>query len=346
LSGQLVSFRSFLFGLKVLPSQYTSRGAIYTPVMRQDNTPRRLVIAGGAGFLGRGLVRHIGSSFDEIVILSRSPGPVSGRVRPVLWDACTSGDWVRELDGAAAVVNYVGRTVDCVKTPARRREIIASRVDSVTALGRAIRQVSHPPPAWVQAGTAHIFGDTQDELLDESSPVGTGFAPEVGTAWERAFTDACPPAVRAVLLRISFVLGPDGGALRTLARLARFGLGGTVGSGRQWMSWLHERDLARMVHRAIDGGGMTGIYVATAPNPVRNAEFMRELRRAVRRPWSPPVPALCVRVGAALLRTDPELALLGRRCVPTRLEREGFVFDFPTLPAALADAVTPAASAG
>ncbi len=267
-------------------------------------------------------------------------------MRTVVWDARSGGKWERVLDGSTAVVNYVGRTVDCVKTAAHKREIIASRVDSVRAIGEAIRRVDRPPSVWVQSATAHIFGDTDDELLDESSPIGTGFAPEVGTAWEKAFADACPPSVRGVVLRISFVLGPDGGALKTLARLARLGLGGTVGSGKQWMSWLHERDLARMVLRTIDDESMSGMYVATTPNPTRNADFVRELRRAVRRPWSPPVPSVCVRIGAALMRTDPELALLGRRCVPTRLLREGFRFDFPDLPAALRDALKPSGFAG
>lgn len=140
-----------------------------------------------------------------------------------------------------------------------------------------------------------------------------------------------------MILRISFVLGRHGGALQTLLRLARLGLGGTIGAGRQYISWIHELDLNRIIGRAIDDDSIHGIYVATAPNPVTNRDFMRSLRRAVCRPWSPPVPAPFVRLGSWLMRTDPELALLGRRCVPTRLIREGFAFAFADLDPALRD---------
>jgi uncharacterized protein (TIGR01777 family) len=215
--------------------------------------------------------------------------------------------------------------------------ILESRVDSVRVLADAVGRAADPPAVWVQSATAHIFGDTADEILDESSPIGTGFAPVVGTAWEKAFDEADLPRTRRVTLRISFVLGREGGALRTLARLARFGLGGSTGTGRQYMSWIHIADLNRIILRALGDPSMHGVYVVTAPNPVRNAEFMRLLRKAVHRPWSPPVPETLVRVGAWMMRTDSELALLGRRCVPTRLLREGFRFEFPELEGALQD---------
>jgi uncharacterized protein (TIGR01777 family) len=208
-------------------------------------------------------------------------------------------------------------------------------VDSVRVLAEAVGRATNPPAVWVQSATAHIFGDTNDETLDESSPIGAGFAPIVGAAWEKAFDEPDLPHTRRVTLRISFVLGREGGALQTLARLARFGLGGATGTGRQYMSWIHVADLNRIILRAIDDPSMHGVYVVTAPTPVRNSEFMRLLRKAVHRPWSPPVPEIMVRTGAWLLRTDPELALLGRRCVPTRLLRDGFQFEFPELEAAL-----------
>jgi uncharacterized protein (TIGR01777 family) len=275
------------------------------------------------------LIPRLLDRFDDVVVLTRGPSRVDGRVRSVNWDARTIGTWAREVDGAGAIVNLVGRTVDCRKTPANKKVILESRVDSVRALAEAAGRATNPPRVWVQSATAHIFGDTGDETLDESSPIGTGFAPTVGTAWEKALDESDLPATRRVTLRISFVLGREGGALRTLARLARFGLGGSTGTGRQWMSWIHAADLDRIILRAIDEPSMRGVYVVTAPSPVRNAEFMRLLRKAVHRPWSPPVPGAMVRVGAWLLRTDPELALLGRRCVPTRLLREGFQFEFP-----------------
>jgi len=298
---------------------------------------KRLVIAGGSGFLGSGLIRHLSAVAQSAVVLTRGPARDVGSVRFVAWDAKTIGPWEEELEGASAIVNVVGRSVDCRKTTANKAAILDSRVDSVNVLGQAVKRCSSPPPVWIQSGTAHIYGDTDDQILDESSLVGTGFAPQVGLAWEAALAELALPSVRTVVLRISFVLGRDGGALATLSRLARLGLGGRIGTGRQFISWIHETDLHRIIHRAIVDDSMRGAYVVTAPNPVPNRDFMRLLRRAVHRPWSPPVPAVLVRIGSVILRTDPELALLGRRCVPTRLMHEGFTFQFPNLEGALAD---------
>lgn len=302
-------------------------------------THGRIVIAGGSGFLGQSLAAALPAGFDDIVVLTRGPAGRSGRVRRLTWDAKTPGPWTSELDGAAAVVNVVGRTVDCRKTPANKKIILDSRVDSVRVLAAAYATCDRPPPVWVQAATAHIYGDTGDEVLDETSPTGTGFAPDVGRAWEAAFDNAAPPGCRRVTLRISFVLGKHGGPLKTLARLARLGLGGTVGSGQQYMSWLHEDDLNAMILRAIEDERMSGVYVATSPGPVPNRQFMAMLRKAVHRPWSPPAPGPLVRVGAWLMRTDPELALYGRRLMPTRLMAEGFVFRHSELREALATLV-------
>ncbi len=302
----------------------------------------KLVIAGGSGFLGQSLLQELRGKYRQVVVLTRREPRGDGNVRFVHWDAKTPGAWCDALKGTDAVVNYVGRTVDCRKTAANKRAILESRVNSVMALAAAFEQIGHQPRVWVQSATAHIYGDTADEILDESSPIGTGFAPQVGVAWEAALAKAMDhlPTCRFVTLRISFVLGRDGGALKTLARLARFGLGGTVGHGRQYMSWIHEADLNALVVRAITDERMSGMYIATAPEPRTNRDFMRLLRKTVRRPWVPPTPALFVRIGAVFLRTDPELALLGRRIVPTRLMREGFTFEHPSLEDALKDLLT------
>lgn len=302
----------------------------------------RIILAGGTGFLGAGLVPALVAGGYDVLVLTRGQGrEPGGGVRHITWDAGTVGPWAAELDGAAAVVNLVGRSVDCRKTEANLRLIRESRVESVRALAAACARCSRPPAAWVQAATAHIYGDTADEIFDESSPIGRGFAPEVGSAWERALAEADLPGCRRVVLRISFVLGPGGGAMRTLSRVTRWFLGGTIGSGRQYLSWVHQADMNAIFLRAVTRPDMSGVYVATAPNPVTNREFMRQLRSAFRRPWSPPVPAPVVRLGSWLMRTDPELALLGRRCVPTRLLAEGFAFRFPTLPEALGDLAGP-----
>lgn len=311
-------------------------------------TARRVVIAGGSGFLGVSLAHHLAAAGWRVVILSRNRPRPAGPWEHVAWDARTLGTWTACLDGAAGLVNVVGRTVDCVKTPDHCDEILRSRVESVRVLGAACHAVATPPPAWVQMSTAHIYGDPPEVLCDEESPPGYGLAPTVGIAWEAEFARARLPGQRGVVLRTSFVVGRDrgagGGALAKLAPLARLGLGGPVGSGRQGMSWIHETDMNRLFERGLTDAGMEGVYVASSPNPVPNAEFMRCLRRAV--PW-PKVPlalpafAWMVRIGAPLLlRTDPEIALYGRFVRSNRLEREGFVFRHPLLPEALADCFT------
>jgi hypothetical protein len=296
----------------------------------------RVVIAGGSGFLGQNLARHLVQSNYEVVVLSRRPPTARLQWHTVTWDARTVGECVQCLDGAVALVNLVGRSVDCVKTPDHCDEILRSRVESTAVLGRALERVKTLPRAWVQMSTAHIYGDPADVVCDEDAAFGYGLAPTVGAAWEETFTRVLPPRVRPVVLRTSFVLGRTGGALPKLTKLARLGLGGTVGHGRQGISWIHEHDMNRLFARSIADDTMSGAYVATAPQPVSNAEFMRELRRALRVPIGLPAAEWMVRIGAPmLLRTDPELALYGRYCVSRRLRDEGFAFAFPDLPSAL-----------
>jgi NAD dependent epimerase/dehydratase family enzyme len=208
--------------------------------------------------------------------------------------------------------------------------------------------------------TAHIYGDPPEVVCSEDSPFGAGFAPFVGRAWEEAFHDAALPSQRKVIFRTSFVIGHDrgagGGALARLKTLVRLGLGGRVGTGKQGMSWIHEHDLNRLFERAIsalpyrEGSSsnphartpppLQGPYIATAPNPRSQLEFMRALRRAMHVPIALPAAAWMVRLGAPLLlRTDPELALYGRYLKSSRLEKEGFNFNFPHLPEALASLV-------
>lgn len=298
----------------------------------------RVVIAGGSGFLGMNLARAIRETGGEAVVLSRGPAGERDGIRRVQWDGRRVGDWAETLRDTDAVVNLAGRTVDCIKTPDHCDEIQRSRVEPTRVLGKALREIGAQPRVWVQMSTAHIYGDPPSEVCDEDAAFGYGLAPVVGKAWEEAFAEAKPEGTRGVILRTSFVLGRDGGAMIKLSKLARFGLGGKSGSGTQGMSWIHERDMNRLFLRAIADESMQGAYIATAPNPVSNAEFMRTLRRAVGMPIGLPAPAFLVRLGAPLvLRTDPELALYGRYCVSRRLPEEGFEFEFPKLEDAMGD---------
>lgn len=305
----------------------------------------KVVIAGGSGFLGVSLTNHLSSLGAEVVILSRSRLKGAARGKHVLWDARTVGDWVKELDGASALVNLVGRTVDCIKTPDHCDEILRSRVESTRVLGQALRTVAAPPPVWVQMSTAHIYGDPPSLICTEDSAFGVGLAPFVGRAWEEAHHESRLPSQRSVVLRTSFVLGRDqgagGGAFSRLKLLTGLGLGGRIGSGKQGMSWLHEADFNRIVERAIRDEAMQGAYILSSPNLVSQAEFAKELRRAIGIPIGLPAAEWMVRIGAPLLmRTDPELAIYGRYVSPKRLVAEGFEFRFPLLADALREIVS------
>lgn len=296
---------------------------------------RRIVIAGGSGFLGNGLAGQFRERGDEVIVLTRSPRPRTDRIREVAWDGKSSGGWEEFINGAQVVINLTGKSISCVFTPENRRLIIESRVAAVRAITAAIQCASRPPEVLIQASAIGFYGDTRSASADEASPNGTGFLAETCCAWETALEPATLPATRCVTLRIGVVLGRDGGALPALARLTRWFLGGTVGSGGQFISWIHQEDLNRIVHAVIEDRQWRGAVNCTAPNPATNAEFMRQLRRALGRPWSPPGPAFALRLLAPLLNTDASLALESQRVLPGKLLASGFQFQFPELRPAL-----------
>ena len=299
----------------------------------------KVVVAGGTGALGRRLTADLAGRGHDVVVLSRTPRP--GPVRQVAWDGVSLGPWAAEL-ADAAVVNLAGELVDRRPTPANTDLLTRSRVQPTLALRAAAAQLDRPVPVWVQASTAALHGDAGETLVDEDTPPADGPPQMAGVA--RAWEDAVAGARtdRLVVLRTSVVLDRDTPALDRLVQLTRFGLGGRIASGRQWTSWLHVDDWLAIVRwtLGVEVGGApppSGVLLATAPNPVRNAELMAALRRALHRPAAPPTPELLVRLGAVLLRTDPALALTGRRAVSRRLTEAGFEFRYPHLDGALAD---------
>lgn len=310
--------------------------------MAADLAGKRIVIAGGSGFLGLSMATHFVAAGAKVAIVSRSPPKVSGRWTHRVWDGRKLGDWAASIDGADAVVNLAGRTVNCIKTPDHCDEIVRSRVESTCLLGQAMRSVQSPPPVWIQMSTAHIYGDPPSAVCDETSAEGIGLAPTVARAWEAAFADSRLPNQRAVIMRTSFVIGRNrgagGGALATLGLITKLGLGGRVGRGTQGMSWIHEADLNNIFARAITDAKMSGVYIVSSPNPVCQVEFMQTLRKVIGMPFGLPAFEWMVRIGAPLiLRTDPELALYGRFVTPRRLVQERFEFQFAELEQALRD---------
>ena len=277
---------------------------------------------------------------------SRDGDTVLPGATTLVWNARDLGPWVREIDGADAIVHLSGRRVDVRPTRRAVDDLIRSRVQPVRVVGQALARCRDPAPVWIQAGSLAVFGDTGDELIDESSTgSGTGPREMVGVclAWESAFARATEGVRRPVLLRFGIGFGGRGDpATEKLARLARVGLGGRAGTGRQWVSWVSLHDQVSAVVRAIDDATMRGTYHVTSPNPVRNAELMAAFRRAVGRRFGLACPAPLVHIGSPLVGSGAASVLTGRRCVPTRLIDEGFAFAHPDLDPVVAAAVAAA----
>ncbi len=293
---------------------------------------KRIIIAGGTGFIGKVLATQLAKLDYEPVILTRNPKRFQGMGRAIQWDAKhVTDNWLNEIEGACAIINLTGKNVNCRPGKANRAAILQSRIESVDLLGRAIRLVPHFPKCWIQAGSLAIYGNASSRICDEASKAATDYPANVCIEWESALGNAIRPEMRWGNLRIGFVLGKEGGALPFLAKLTRLGLGGSIGNGKQYISWLHIDDMIRIFVEALENPNMTGTYNATGPNPVTNQEFMQQLRKTLRCPWSLPAPALAVKIGAPFLNSDPQIALTGRRCIPARLLSEGFSFIYPNL---------------
>lgn len=306
----------------------------------------KVVIPGGSGQVGTMLARWFHARDDDVVVLSRRPQTAPWRT--VAWDGVTPGEWIEELEGADVLINLAGRSVNCRYHAANRRAIHDSRVESTRLIARALTAARRPPPLWLQASTATIYAHRYDAPNDEETGVLGGDEPDtpdtwrfsiaVAKAWESACLEASLPGTRRVLLRSAMTMSPDpGGVFDTLLGLVRRGLGGTAGDGRQFVSWIHERDFLRAVDWLIAHADLHGPVNLTSPNPVTNAAFMRALRKAWGARIGLPATRWMLEIGAWLLRTETELVLKSRRVVPGRLLASGFRFEFPTWPAAATD---------
>jgi len=305
---------------------------------------RRIVLAGGSGFLGGALAGHFRNAGWDVVILTRTPDPKAGAVREAQWDGRTVGAWRSELDGATAVVNLTGKSVNCRYNAANRREIMESRVHATRVVGEAIGQCAAPPRVWLNASTAtvykHTFGAPWDESgqIEAAAEAADAFSVEVAQAWEAALNNADTPRTRKAAMRMGMVTGLDKNSVfPVLRRLVRLGLGGRMGNGRQYVTWMHVVDYCRALEWLIDHDALRGPVNVVAPNPVPNAEMMRILRRIYGAPFGLPAAEWMLEIGAFVMGTETELILKSRRVIPGRLMQSGFTFKFPTLEEAFRD---------
>jgi uncharacterized protein (TIGR01777 family) len=299
-----------------------------------DSKPK-IVIAGGTGYLGQLIARSLWEENWEVVLLSRAPNKGSIIGRSVYWDAKSLGEWTEELESAQVLLNLTGKSIDCRHNAANREEILNSRVHSTRVLGEAVSIAQSPPPCWLNASSMALYGQLWGNApahTEESSLQSGGFLEDVTVAWEKEFLKWKREGVRQVALRISFVLGRTSGAFPLLRKLCQFGFGGRQGSGIQWMSWLHEDDWVGIVRFLIANKDIKGAFNLASPNPARNKDFMKALRREC----APlgiglPAPAFGVKLGCLIMDSAPELALQSRKVISQKLTENNYSFKFAKL---------------
>jgi len=294
---------------------------------------KKVVLAGGSGFVGTYLekkFRHLGY---EVAILSRTPGHISWDQREAVIDA---------LEEAELLINLAGRSVNCRYNEANKKEILTSRTETTALLGEALLACSSPPPLWINSSTATIYRHAEDRpMTEESGEIGSGFSVDVAKAWEQTFFSYKLPATRQAALRIAIVLGKDGGVMTPYRNLTRFGLGGVQGPGTQRFSWIHIEDLYQIIRFLQERSDLSGVFNCSSPHPVTNRQLMEQLRSAMGASFGLPSPRWMLELGARLIHTETELILKSRWVLPERLVREGYTFQFAQLDEALHDILQP-----
>jgi len=288
---------------------------------------KKIVLAGGTGFLGSFLASKFRARGDEVIIIARKNGDV-------VWSE--KEEIINALRGAEVVINLAGKSVDCRYNEKNKKEILESRVETTRAIGEAIQRCSLPPKLWINSSTATIYRHAEDRPMTEANgEIGTGFSVNVAKQWERTFFGFKLPATRQAALRMAIVLGKEGGAIQPLKRLTQFGFGGKQGKGTQMFSWIHIEDVFQIILFLMEHEDLSGMFNCASPNPLTNEEFMKLLRNALHKKSGLPSPEWLLKIGAVMIRTETELILKSRWVVPDRLLKSGYQFTFPFLQKAL-----------
>jgi len=292
-----------------------------------------ILLSGASGMLGKAIASRLEDQGNRVLTLVRRRTESESELS---WDPAGAGiAEPQKLEGLAAAVHLSGANVASRRwTAAFKREMAESRIQSTRVLSETLAGLKQPPKVLATASAIGFYGDRGDEMLDEGSPAGDGYFPELCQAWEDAARPAAEAGIRVVHPRFGMVVGRDGGAMARLAPLFRLGLGGRLGSGRQWMSWVAEEDAVSAVVFALENAAISGAVNVVSPQPVTNAAFTRELGRAVHRPAILPAPAFALRLAFGAMADEALLA--SQRVLPKRLTQAGFAFAYPTLPQALA----------
>ncbi len=295
---------------------------------------KKIIIAAANGYLGKVLAKYFTSKGFVVIGLCRKQTTLEN-AECVLWDGKSLGNWAKELEGATAIINLAGKSVDCRYTDENKQLILSSRVESTKVLGKAVANCINPPKVWLNASSATIYRHAEYRAMDEETgEIGEGFSVNVCKTWESTFFGCNTPETRKVAMRISFVLGNSGGAYSTLKKLVKLGLGGKMGQGIQYISWIHEEDFCRAVEFLIDNE-VEGTINLSSPNPVQNRTFMCAMRKRYNIPFGMLQPKWLLEFGAGIIKTETELILKSRRVVSKRLADRGFEFKHEKLVDAL-----------
>lgn len=294
---------------------------------------KSIVIVGANGFLGRVLSRYFLQKNWNVIGIARTADGVIKGVDYVQWDGLTMGVWAEALEWVDVLVNLAGRSVNCRYNEKNRQAILDSRVKTTQLLAEAIKACKNPPKVWLNSSTATIYRHAEDRAqTDEDGEIGTGFSVGIAKAWEKAFFEAPAEGVRKVAIRSAIVMGHEPDTVWTvLQKLAKRGLGGTMGNGNQMVSWITDLDFARAIEWMAEKDDATGTYNVSAPNPLNNKELMSCIRASVNQKFGLPATKWMLEIGAFAMRTETELILKSRWVLPTRLQAEGFTFENPDL---------------
>lgn len=310
---------------------------------------KKIIIAGGTGFIGQELAKYFAKE-NQVIVLTRQSAEKNNRnrynsltkedllnVRFVKWDGNTIGVWAKEFEGSDIIINLAGKTVNCRYNEKNKKEIFDSRVNATKIIGEAIQNCISPPSLWINASSATIYRHAEDHPQDEySEEFQNDFSVQVCKLWEKTFFEQTTPHTRKVALRMAITLGP-GGILIPYFNLLKFGLGGRQGDGKQMYSWVHIEDTCRMIEWIFEHTDMKGIYNCCSPNPVTNKEFMKTLRKATGHLVGLPAFTWMLKIGASLIGTETELILKSRWVIPTKILESGFQFKFTNLEYAFAE---------
>lgn len=296
-----------------------------------------IIIVGANGFLGKGLIAYFVKKENvNCFQLVRNMNDLLPKDRTIIWDGKILGPWVEDLEKMDVIINLAGKSVDCRYTFENKAEIYSSRIVTTNLLNEAVKKCKNKPKLWMNAASATIYEHSIDRPnTEENNLIGHGFSVDVCKRWEGAFFAENITDVRKIALRTAIVLGKNGGALKPMIRLAKFGLGGKMGSGKQMFSWIHEEDFYATLWFLIESKGSEGVYNLSSPEPISNKQIMQCMRKVLKVPFGLPTPKFLLNMGAKLIGTEPELILKSRYVLPEKLQDSGYNFQFPDIKSAL-----------